>query len=473
MGDGLILCQDGDEATVRVVRAAGERLGAAVEIVADVTAVERLLERVAVDVVVCGDELSEALARTRPELGRLVVVDVRQSDQMIRAMRHGAFDCLVPPLRTDDVEATLRRVIETVRIGEAASESALPDAMQARNRMVGQSPVIQEVYKLIGLIAPKNVNVLITGESGTGKELVATAIHEHSAREAAPFLAINCAAIPEGLLESELFGHEKGAFTGADKRRIGRFEACDGGTLFLDEIGDMPPATQAKLLRVLQDSTFQRVGGNETLRTDVRIIAATHHDLDRLVEQKRFRADLYFRLKVAAIHMPPLREREVDAVLLAHYIVNRVRDEFSTSIVSFAPEAVRALLVYQWPGNVRELENVIKSALTVAKGSVLQLEHLPDPVREAFVGDGSVPGGAAREGGDAVGAALDALADGALDAAAPGEVRAWAMERVEAALIRGALDRTGGNASAAAELLGISRTTLRKKIAELGLDDDS
>jgi two-component system nitrogen regulation response regulator GlnG len=229
---------------------------------------------------------------------------------------------------------------------------------------------MQEMYKAIGRVAPQDINVLITGESGTGKELVARAIYQHSRRAAGPFLAINCAAIPEALLESELFGHEKGAFTGADRQRVGKFEQCRGGTLFLDEVGDMSPLTQAKVLRVLQEKAFERVGGNETIRTDVRVLAATNRDLEKMVAEGRFRPDLYYRLSVFIIALPPLRERDEDLALLVEYFLRRFSRELGKQVFRASPEALAVLEAHGWPGNLRELQSVLKQALLCSKGPV-------------------------------------------------------------------------------------------------------
>src|SRR5947209_4561088 len=258
-----------------------------------------------------------------------------------------------------------------------AETAADPDVDGA---IVGACPAMREVYKAIGRVAAQDVPVLITGESGTGKELVARAIYQHGPRAQAPFLALNCAAIPENLLESELFGHEKGAFTGADRRRIGKFEQCHGGTLFLDEIGDMPPATQAKMLRVLQEQAFERVGGNETIRTDVRLIAATHRDLKAWSEEGKFRPDLYYRLGVFTIHLPPLRERDDDLLMLVQYYLRRFNRELGREVREVTPEGLERLHGYPWPGNVRELQSVLKQALLKASGPVLLPAFLPEPL---------------------------------------------------------------------------------------------
>ena len=322
------------------------------------------------DLILCDYLTFKVLKEQRPRACVLLYAQPGDSDQAIEAIKHGAIDYLISPI---NLESLVEHIQSALRISRDIHVPAVyedPTENQAVQRIVGQSPAMKEVYKLIGLIAPRDVNVLITGESGTGKELVARALLHHSPRRNGPFLAVNCAAIPETLLESELFGHEKGAFTGANLRRIGKFEQCHGGTLFLDEIGDIPLSTQAKLLRVLQDNKIQRLGGTSVIDCDVRIIAATHQSLEGLIEEHRFRQDLLYRLKVTSIEVPPLRDREVDVVLLAHYFVERNKQDLASSIRSFAPETLPILLRYRWPGNVRELENAIKAAMVVARGSV-------------------------------------------------------------------------------------------------------
>ena len=310
----------------------------------------------------------------------VLVTVVRSADSAIEAMRQGAYDYLLKPL---DLQKLDRVIGEALKVARLMREPAVvvgtpPDDDQPGEAIVGSCPAMQEVYKAIGRVADQTFPVLITGESGTGKELVARAIYQHGPRAKAPFLAINCAAIPETLLESELFGHEKGAFTGAERRRIGKFEQCNGGTLFLDEIGDMPLPAQAKLLRVLQEQAFERVGGNETIRTDVRLIAATHRDLKAWSDEGKFRLDLYYRLGVFAIHLPPLRERGEDLPLLVQFYLRRVSRELGREVREVAPEALARLRGYAWPGNVRELQSVLKQALLRAHGPVLLPEFLPE-----------------------------------------------------------------------------------------------
>jgi DNA-binding NtrC family response regulator len=319
---------------------------------------------------------------------------------------------------------------------------------------------MQEVYKAIGRVAAYNLPVLICGESGTGKELVARAVYQHSERSGSPFLALNCAAIPENLLESELFGHEKGAFTGADRRRVGKFEQCNGGTLFLDEIGDMPLATQAKVLRVLQEQEFVRVGGNETIRTDVRLIAATYRDLKRWSDEGKFRADLYHRIGVYAIDLPPLRERGDDLPMLVRQYLNRFGRELAREVVQVAPAAMDRLCAYSWPGNVRELQNVLRQALLRLRGQVLLPDFLPELPQDPHQIGVAAP---ANRGPD-----LELFIRRALAAGTGGlhdETHRW----VDRILLPMVLEHTQGNQRQAAGILGIARKTLRDKLRELGV----
>jgi two-component system nitrogen regulation response regulator GlnG len=320
---------------------------------------------------------------------------------------------------------------------------------------------MQQVFKLIGQVSQSEATVLITGESGTGKELVARAIYHHSRRAEKPFMAINCAAIPENLLESELFGHEKGAFTGAGERRIGKFEQCDQGTIFLDEIGDMLPATQTKILRVLQNGEFQRVGANQTFHVDVRIIAATNKHPEQLVAAKRFREDLYYRLNVVRIHLPPLRERPDDIPLLVDYFLRRLIKSGKTfsKVTKISPDALHILKQSIWPGNVRELENVIERSAVVARGDSIHPKDLPPEVREPKTV--TVPP-------EDLAAAIDAAVR-PLYALAKKDPNLKLMAAIERELIARALAETGGNQVQAAKLLGITRATLRKRIEKFGI----
>ncbi|HID23021.1 MAG TPA: sigma-54-dependent Fis family transcriptional regulator, partial [Planctomycetaceae bacterium] len=309
-------------------------------------------------------------------------------------------------------------------------------------------------YRDIGRVAAQDVTVLIRGESGTGKELVARAIYHHSHRADGPFLAVNCAAIPEGLLESELFGYERGAFTGADRQRIGKVEQCRGGTLFLDEIGDMPPLLQAKLLRFLQEQEFQRVGGNETLKADVRVLAATNRDLEQMVEDGLFRKDLYYRLSVYTITLPPLRERADDINLLVEHMIKKFSREMKTKAVLVPADTMNLLRTYSWPGNVRELESVLKQALLTSSGHVLLPEFLPEQLRGQWAAQETFP--------DLKAFLTDCIRRGCTD------LYALAIAAVDRQIISTVLEHTRGNKLHSARLLGITRTTLRKKCEPWG-----
>jgi DNA-binding NtrC family response regulator len=325
---------------------------------------------------------------------------------------------------------------------------------------------MQEVYKEIGRVAGQDVTVLIRGETGTGKEMVARAIWRHSGREHRPFLAINCAAVPEQLLESELFGHERGAFTSADARRIGRFEQADGGTLFLDEIGDMSPSTQVKLLRVLQERVIQRVGGRETIPIEVRVIAATHCRLEEAMARGQFRADLFYRLSGVQLWLPPLRERAEDIPVLAQHFVVTCAVQLGQPPGSLRPDALERLQQHTWPGNVRELENVIRRALLEARGFAVSAAQIEAALADAIT---------APTSGSPGGQTLASLVEGALREAAragAGKAHAALVDAVEAELLRQAMQLAGGNQSRAARWLGLSRLTLREKLQRHGLHPD-
>jgi nitrogen regulation protein NR(I) len=408
----------------------------------------------------------EAYQKIRRIDGRIPVIFITwatTADTAIEAMKEGAYDYLFKPLDLARLRSVVTQAVELGRLmREPAVVAQTPLAEDAGDAIVGRCPAMGEVYKAIGRVAAQNVIVLITGESGTGKELVARAIYQHSGRARAPFLAINCAAIPENLLESELFGHEKGAFTGAERRRIGKFEQCSGGSLFLDEIGDMPLATQAKILRVLQDQSFERVGGNETVRTDVRLIAATHRDLKAWSALGKFRPDLFYRLNVFTIALPALRERGDDLPMLAQYYLRRFSRELGREVREVSPEALELLRRYAWPGNIRELQGVLKQALLQATGTVLVPAFLPESVGappEPAVAQ--APGASTEFSFEAF--ILRGLQGGATTLSAEAHLH---LDRI---LLRLALRHTRGNQVQAARLLGISRQTLRAKTRELGL----
>ena len=380
----------------------------------------------------------------------------------IEAMKLGAFEYLFKPLNLNELRRVVDEAIEVSRRMRqpAVMAKELP-ADDVDGAIVGGCAAMLEVYKSIGRVAAQDVPVLINGESGTGKELVARAIYQYGARSKGPFLALNCAAIPENLLESELFGHEKGAFTGADRRRIGKFEQCNGGTLFLDEIGDMPIALQAKILRLIQEQSFERVGGSETIQADVRLIAATHRDLKSWSEEGRFRSDLYYRLGVFAIPLPPLREREGDVATLVHFYVRKFAQELGRDVREISPEAMAKLSAYSWPGNIRELQSVLKQALLRSSGPTLLDSFLPD-----LASNSSAP---ADEGGSPMGGfPLEAIIAERLT---PDMANLYAEVHglVDRVLLARVLDHTNGNQHQAAKILGIARRTLRMKLRDLGL----
>jgi two-component system nitrogen regulation response regulator GlnG len=383
------------------------------------------------------------------------------AETAIEAMKRGAFDYLVKPVDLERVSQVLERAFEAARL---MNVPAVLPAEPAGDRIIGRSPVVQEMCKQIGRVAPQDVNVLILGESGTGKELVARALYHHSRRADRPFLAINCAALPENLVESELFGYEAGAFTGATRRRIGKFEQCDGGTLLLDEIGDLAPAVQAKMLRVLQEQSFERVGGNETIRTQVRLLAATNQDLESLVEQGRFRKDLYYRLKVVTIAVPPLRARREDIAELAHHFLFTFNRELGRDLRGLAPEALALLQQYDWPGNVRELQSVIKQAMLYATGHLFLPDFLPPALQQARPAPAAPAG--APEVLDVHRVIAELLQNGEKD------LHAKVVGLVERALLTEVLRHTHGHQAQASEVLGLNRTTLRYKLRDLGLSLD-
>lgn len=398
--------------------------------------------------------------------GKLPIIFITSdssSGTAMEAMKKGAFDYVLKPIDLPALKTVVEKAVEIRRKMLVPVEmTADVSAKESSDVIIGNSPQMQEVYKSVGRVAPQDVTVLIYGESGTGKELVARALYQHSKRVDRPFLAVNCAAIPETLLESELFGHEKGAFTGADRRRIGKFEQCSGGTLFLDEIGDMPHVLQSKILRVLQSQQFERLGGNEVIQTDVRIIAATNRNLERLVALGQFREDLYYRLRGFVIVLPPLRKRGQDLTLLLRHFLARFNRELGKNVETVAPETMEMLNRHGWPGNVRELENVVKQTLIQATGSVIIPEFLPP-----FTTHGGSPPEEDRHTDDESGQLASFIQD-RIDAGSE-NVYAETLEFMELRLLRRVLDVTGGNQSQAARILGITRGSLRTKIRTLGI----
>ena len=449
-----------------------------------------------------GLELLEKIRAVSRRVPIIVITGEADAETAIEAMRLGAYDYVakpvdVPKLRELVAKALRLHAMSNTPVALAADGEGMDGAIGPSGRgdaFVGTSPEMLEVFKTIGRCAAQKVPVLIRGESGTGKELVARAIYQHSDRSREAYMAINCAALPDTLLESELFGHEKGSFTSADRRRIGKFEQCSGGTIFLDEIGDMAPIIQAKILRLLQDQQFERVGGNDTIRTDVRIIAATNRPLEKMVEEGKFRADLLYRLNGVTIELPPLRDRKSDLnVLTRYFLAQATREMGRKDIEGMAPETVRLLGEYSWPGNVRELQSVVRQSIINCNSSVIAPEHLPDevsapagaavrvpaeftpsgeapPVEDRPASEPSLqppdvevtaeePAPAGDEGLEIAAFVLDRLRAESTD------LYAETVEAVERELFSIVLRHTRGNQSRASEILGITRGKVRDRIA--------
>ncbi len=463
-------------------------------------------DAVMLDVILPDGDGLEAFVRIKksdPQLPVVIMTGGRDSQTAIQAMQLGAMDYLVKPLDVRALNKVVRRAFEVRRLMVEPVENEPTDESSAGSYMIGCSAAMQEVYKAIGRVAAQNISVLIRGESGTGKELVARAIFQNGPRKNKPFIAINCAAIPEALLESELFGHERGAFTGADRKRIGKIEQCDGGTLFLDEIGDMEAPLQSKLLRVLQEKRFERVGGSETLTADVRILAATHRNIEEMCADGHFREDLYYRLNGYTISLPPLRERDEDIGLLIEFFRKTANEELNKNITRIDPAAIAVLKSYYWPGNVRQLQSVVHQAVIQSNGSVLLADFLPELENDQDDGDR----GTTRDNSSA--ARPSRLNSGresewvggrgnvnlrnhvATEVTQPAEEFARVetvsqlitrhretcsptlfddvMGDVERQLITEVLDQCGGNQTEAAKRLGITRTTVRSKVNKLGI----
>lgn len=441
-----------------------------VQVVTAKTAAEgvKLLPRSHPDVVILdimlpdqsGLETYQQIHTHDPKVPVIFITAGGTSETAIEAMKLGAYDYLTKPLDVKQVHDLVTRALEIRRAMHVPVQ--LPESGPAgdgSDLFIGRCPAMQDVFKKIGRVAPHNVTVLIRGDTGTGKELVARAIYQHSPRAHSRFLAVNMSAIPDTLLESELFGHEKGSFTGAESRRIGRFEQCSGGTMFLDEVGDMTPMVQSKLLRLLQEQRFERVGGGETIKTDVRVIAATNRDLEKMVEDGDFRADLYYRLNGFTIQLPPLRERGDDLIVLIGALIARYSADLGKQVSGVSPEAMQLLMRYSWPGNIRELQSVLRQSLLHATGQVLLPEFLPEEVRLGRKPVSSTP----AEVSDGVG--LESFIDEALRNGTEG-LHAASIAVMERYLIARVLERTAGNQSQAAKILGITRGSLRNKLRQ-------
>jgi len=429
-----------------------------VYVASDIASAVDVLEREQVDVLLTdlrlGSEdgmvlIDRALKMPRPPIC-IMMTAYGSVDIAVEAMKRGAYDFVTKPLNLDKVELLVARAVQSRKLEQ--ENRALREQVDERyglENIWGDSRALHEVLETIKQVAPSSANVLIEGESGTGKELAAHAIHNLSRRNKAKFVVVHCAALSPQLLESELFGHEKGAFTGAHERRIGRFEQANGGTIFLDEVAEIDPSTQVKLLRVISEQrAFERVGGNQTLRADVRLIAATNKNLEQLVREGKFRDDLYFRLNVVRIVMPPLRERKEDIPILVRGFLHHFCKQNDKPLLDLAPDAMDALLAYDWPGNIRELRTAIEHGVVMATGKQITLRDLPIPVRQAA--RARLPGGVSAEAFGEKTSPLD-------------------LHQTEKRLIAQALAATNGNVTAAAKKLGISRRTLHRKINEMNL----
>ncbi len=404
-----------------------------------------------------GLALLDRLQSTQPSLPVIVMTAHSDLDSAVTSYQGGAFEYLPKPFDIDEAVALARRASES-------QTSAAKDDLRLGNgsgRILGESPAMQEVFRAIGRLSQTNINVLINGESGTGKELVAQALHEHSPRKSKPFIALNTAAIPRDLLESELFGHEKGAFTGAYAQRKGRFEQADGGTLFLDEIGDMPAELQTRLLRVLAEGVFYRVGGHHPIEVDTRIIAATHQNLEERVLEGKFREDLFHRLNVIRIRIPPLRERREDIPILTRYFLKQIAAELNEQPKTLSDAALSLIVNAAWPGNVRQLENACRYMMIMAAGNEILPSDLP-----AEIGESQHAGATGNWQ-----ASLEKWVREQLHSGQQGLYK-QAIPEIETIMIQAALRHTGGKRQEAAQLLGLGRNTLTRKIKELGLRDD-
>jgi DNA-binding NtrC family response regulator len=398
-----------------------------------------------------GLEFLQTLKRTNATIPVVVMTAYGTVETAVEAMKAGAADYVLKPFSLEEIQLVIRKELDVHRLRE--ENLSLREALGRRyefKNIVARSPKMQEVLSIVERVAPTNSTVLLGGESGVGKDLIARAIHQHSRRASGPFVKINCTAIPENLLESELFGYERGAFTGAVSSKPGKFELADKGTIFLDEIGDVPSAIQVKLLRVLQEREFEHLGGTKTLKVDVRLVAATNRDLRAALEQGTFREDLYYRLNVVPISIPPLREHKEDIPYLVDHFIERFGRESGKEISGITPGGLKLLMDFHWPGNVRELENIIERAVAFSEGATLDVGDIRLDLSPRF-------------------AAGDSAASGA---AVPFPPEGITLEQYEDEIIREALRRAGGNKSQAARLLGLSRNALRYRLSRMGMTDE-
>ena len=412
-----------------------------------------------------GLELAKKIRSFDARMPVIFITSMDDSDTAIEAMKLGAYEFCTKPLDISQVQDFVERAFNNRRLmrSPVTIQEAVDTPVGEGDQLVGKSPLMVEVYKQIGRVAGQMVPVLIRGESGTGKELIARAIYQHSERNEDCYLAVNCAALSETLLESELFGHEKGAFTGAERRHIGKFEQCNEGSIFLDEIGDMSPLLQSKVLRLLQEQKFERVGGTKTIQTDARIISATNRDLESMIEENEFRLDLYHRINAFEIHLPPLRERGDDIDLLINFFIRRLSKQMGKKVEGISPSAVSILKEYRWPGNVRELQSVIRHALLMATGPVIVPENLRSELRDSKTGV-AVPATSPAVQMDGINEFVQSRINEGSN-----EIYSETLEMMERKLITQILGDTSGNQSQAAEKLGITRGSLRNKIRSLGI----
>lgn len=440
------------------------------ETFADAESVLQALERETPDVIISdirmpgidGLDLLKQITKSEPELPVIIMTAHSDLDAAVKAYQEGAFEYLPKPFDIDEALALAERAI-THSQEQKQSQTALNASKTDSPEIIGEAPAMQEVFRAIGRLSRSSISVLINGESGTGKELVAHALHKHSPRNKNPFIALNMAAIPKDLIESELFGHEKGAFTGANSVRQGRFEQANGGTLFLDEIGDMPLDIQTRLLRVLADGQFYRVGGHQAIKVDVRIIAATHQDLESLVHAGDFREDLFHRLNVIRVHIPSLRERKQDIEKLALHFLNLAAEELGVEVKTLSQDAIEILTRLSWPGNVRQLENTCRWLTVMASGS----EILPSDLPQELVEEKSLANTSENANWQAQ---LEKWARTAL-ASGETELLSYALPEFERIMLKVALNHTNGHKQEAAKVLGWGRNTLTRKLKELSLAD--
>ncbi|MDH3728914.1 MAG: sigma-54 dependent transcriptional regulator [Myxococcales bacterium] len=458
-----VLVADDEDNLRRVLKAQLQHDGYEVHTVADGEAVLCALDEHHIDVLITdlrmpkldGMRVLETVSSRFPRLPVIMITAHGTVDTAVEALKLGAFDYVTKPFDQTEFRNVVHKAARTRELSQAHVRGDPNE--RGRYRIIGQSPPMREVYDVIEKVADTPSTVLITGESGTGKELIARALHENSARKDKPFVSVNCAAIPPDLLESELFGYERGAFTGAVTSKPGRFELANSGTLFLDEIAEIPVSMQVKLLRAIQEQEFERVGGIKTITVDSRLIAATNRDLKEEIAKGSFREDLYYRLNVVHVHLPPLRERPSDIPLLIDHFVQQFNRKLDRSVTGFDDNALRSLLRYDWPGNIRELENVVERCMIFAEDGEVGAQYLTQEVRDA-------------EGSATV--SLDAGLDVTPGETGLKEAVREATLKLEREFIARALDRTGGNVTHTARLLKISRKSLQNKMKELGLRNE-